>query len=262
VIEMRKKSTYVVLIGIILVFSLIMFLVFGVSNIKRGKYATTLVVGDDTVWTYSNKKWMNVTKQTTIKNLNWKKFNIYLDNKEFGEYYLWHDDKWYAFDEKKNAVVLDGEMLAYNSNYDITVAEFSQNNISDRTYIDYVLEQNDISPSSQTTTEYFVNFDYDNDGSDEQFYVISNVFAMDFDPETNFAIVFMVKDDRIYYLYNDISKNRTYNGCMPYITSFIDVDNDNNYEVILSCARYSVNGVVKMLYKYENGEFKIAISNQ
>lgn len=261
-INMRKKSTYVVILVFISVFSLIMFLVFGVSNIKKGKYATTLVVGDDTVWTYSDKHWMNVTKVTSLKKLDWNKFNIYLNNKEFGEYYLWHDDKWYAFDDEKNAVVLDGEMLAYNSNHEIKVSEFEQEEIVDRTYVNYVLEQNDISPSSQTTTEYLVNYDYDNDGEEEQFYLISNVFAMDFDPETSFSIVFMVKDERVYYIYNDISKNKTYNGCMPYITSFLDVDNDNRDEMILSCAKYSVNGVIKMLYAYENGEFKIVISNQ
>jgi hypothetical protein len=259
---MRKKSTYVVLLVAIFAFSLVMFLAFGLNNIKTGKYATTLLVGDDTVWTYSNKNWLNVTKQTSIKKLDWKKFNIYLNNKKFGEYYLWHDDKWYAFDEKKNAVALDGEMLAYNANHEIKIKEFNESDITDRTYINYVLDQNGISPSSQTTTEYVVNFDYDSDGIEEEFYVISNVFALDFEPETNFAIVFMVKDDTIYYLYNDISSNDTYNGCMPYITSFLDVDNDDKYEMILSCARYSVNGTVKMLYKYDNGEFKIAISNQ
>lgn len=261
-INMRKKSTYVVILVFIGVFSLIMFLAFGVSNIKKGKYATTLIVGDDAVWTYSDKHWMNITKYTTIKKLDWKKFNIYLDNKEFGEYYLWHDDKWYAFDDKKNAVKLDGELLAYNSNHEIKINEFSQSEISDRSYINFVLEDNDISPSSQTTSEYVVNYDYDNDGVEEQFYVISNVFAMDFDPETSFSIVFMVKNDEIYYIYNDISKNKTYNGCMPYITSFLDVDEDNTDELILSCARYSVSGVVKMLYKLENGEFKIIISNE
>jgi len=259
---MRKKSTYIILLVVIVVFFVVMFLAFGVSNIKRGKYATTLIVGDDTVWTYNNKHWMNVTKQSTLKKINWNKFNVYLDNKEFGQYYLWHDDKWYAFDEKKNAVILNGELLAYNSNYKIKINNFNQNDITDRTYVNYVLEQNDLSPSSQTTTEYVVDYDFDKDGVEEQFYVISNVFAMDFDPETSFSIVFMVKDEKVYYLYNDISKNRSYNGCMPYITSFLDVDNNNVDEMILSCARYSVNGVVKMLYTFENGEFKIVISNQ
>ena len=52
-----------------------------------------------------------------------------------------------------------------------------------------------------------------------------------------------------------------FNGCKPYFNSFIDVDNDSRYEFILNCAEYSTNGVSRMLYKYDNNEFKILISN-
>ena len=260
---MRKKSTYIVLLVSLIAFFLVMFLVFGLDNIKKEKYATTLLVGDDTVWTYSNKKWNNISKVTTIKDLSWKKFNVYNDNKKVGNYYLWRDeDRWYAFDDKKNAIPMSGEFFAYDANYDIDVSDFTEEEITDRTYVNQVLEENDLSPSSKTSTEYMIRFDYDNDGVEEEFYLISNVFALDFTPETSFSIVFMVKNDQVYYIYKDISTNRIYNGCMPYFTTFLDSDDDGNYEFVLSCARYSVSGVVKMLYKNEKGEFKILISNQ
>ena len=107
-----------------------------------------------------------------------------------------------------------------------------------------------------------VSFDFDNDGKDEDFYVISNVFPLDFEPEMSFSIVFMVKDNNIYYIYNDVSKNNFTNGCKPFFTSFLDADNDGTYEFILSCGRYSISEQIDMLYKYSDDEFKILISNQ
>ncbi len=259
---MSKKRTYIILIIAVLSFFIVMFLLFGLDNIKRGKYATILVVGDNTIWTYSNNNWSNVVEYTKIKNLNWKNYKVYLNNEYFGKYQLWHDDKWYAFDKDKKAVILDGELLAYNSNYNIDVKGVNESPISDRTYVNYVLQDNDLSPSSETTSEFLVSFDYDNDGVEEDFYVISNVFPIGFEPEMSFSIVFMVKNDKIYYIYNDVSKNRDTNGCKPYFTSFLDADNDGMYEFVLSCGRYSISEPIDMLYKFDHDEFKILISNQ
>ena len=72
----------------------------------------------------------------------------------------------------------------------------------------------------------------------------------------------MVKDGKVSYLYNDISKNNSFNGCKPYINTFLDTNNDGTYEMILSCGKYSANEEVDMLYGYKENEFQILISNQ
>jgi hypothetical protein len=259
---MRNKRTYFILIIILIVFFLVMFFVFGTDNIKVGKYNTTLLVGEDTVWSYSDKKWTNITKTTSIQKLNWNKFNVYSNNEKVGEYQLWYSDKWYAFDDDNNAVTLDGDFLAYKSNHTINVKGFTEEEITDSTYVDYVLKENDLSTSSQFTSAYKTSFDFDSDGVEEDFYVISNAFPTDFEPENIFSIVFMVKDSTVYYIYNDISKNVSFNGCKPFLTSFIDVDEDDVYEFILGCGRYSVSEQVNMLYQFEEDSFKIIISNQ
>ena len=82
---------------------------------------------------YNNKKWNNVIDLTKIKELNWNNYKVYLNNEYFGKYQLWHDDKWYAFDKDKKAVMLEGDLLAYASNYDIDVKSFTENPINDRT---------------------------------------------------------------------------------------------------------------------------------
>lgn len=259
---MRNKKTYIILLLVLIVFFVVMFLIFGVNNIRQSKYDTTIIVGDNTVWTYSNNRWLDLKTRSSIEALNWKKYNLYVNNEKLGNYYLWHDDKWYAFDDDKNAVVLDGELLAYRANFPVSILKYTEENITDRTYVDYVLEENNLSLSSQFTSFYKTSVDFDSDGEAEEFYVISNAFPIDFDPEMIFSIVFMVKNDTVYYIYNDISENRSFNGCKPYFTSFLDTNNDNEYELILSCGRYSTAEAVNMLYKFEEDSFKIAISNQ
>ena len=47
-----------------------------------------------------------------------------------------------------------------------------------------------------------------------------------------------------------------------FIQSILDADNDNNYEILLSCNEYSNSSQTDILYKYdlEKDEFKILVS--
>jgi len=255
---MKKNKVYIVLIAVVIIFLLVMFLLFGFDELKKESYDTTIVVGDDTLWVYNNKSWSRVSK---FDQFNWKKFDVYTNNEKIGNYYLWYSNKWYVFDDNKEAVLTDGDLLGVSANYDISVYNHSISEIDDYSYVYSVLEDNDLPTSSKFTSNYKVVLDIDNDGIEEEFYVISNAFPMDFNPTKIFSIVFMVKDEKIYPIYTNISNNSGFNGCKPYFSSFIDVDEDSKYEVILSCAKYSTSSVSRILYKFNNKEFKILISN-
>lgn len=255
---MRGKKTYIVLIAILLVFLVVMFLIFGLDEMKARGTTTTLIVGDDTVWYYSDKTWSNIS---SYGDFNWKKYDVYLDNIKNGNYYLWYNDKWYAFNDNKKAVKLEGEILAIDSTTNVTVSHFSSSEIDDYSYVYRVLKDNKLPTNSQYTVDKKIALDYDNDGEDEDFYIISNVFSMDFYPENLFSIVFMVKNEEIYPIYTKVEKNEGFNGCKPYISGFVDVNNDSKSEIILSCSEYSVSGISRMLYEYKNNEFKMLIYN-
>ena len=259
---MRGKKTYIGLIAIFLVFFAFMFVIFGLPSIKKKKYSANIIVGEQTIWNYKDNKWTSIKANTSIQDLSWQEYNVFINNQKVGNYYLWHDDKWYAFDKNRKAIVLDGYLLAYQANFDLKVFSFSEEEIVDRTYVDYVLEQNNLDITSQFTISSKVSFDFDNDGVIEDFYLISNAFSYEVVPDNIFSLVFMVKNNTIYPIYTDVDANRGFNGCQPYLRSFLDVDNDNTSEFILSCSKYSIAGDVDMLYKFENDEFKIIISNQ
>lgn len=260
---MRGKKIYIVLITIILVFFLIMFALFGVDNIKKGRYNTTLIIGNDTVWAYKKKRWINLSNSSYVRDLNWKKFNVFINNEKVGNYLLWYSDKWYAFDDKKNPIKLDGgKLLAYNSNHDIPIYNFKTENIDDMEVVKQMLEENNLDRDSKFTASYKVVFDFDGDEEEETFYLVTNVFPSDFHPEKIFSLVFMVDKDDIYPIYTDISNNNGYNGCKPYFNTFLDINNDKKYEMVLSCSKYSVSNTIDMLYEFVDKEFKIKISNQ
>lgn len=262
---MRDTKVYIGLLVAIAVLSIVMFLLFGVDNIKQEKYSSTIIVGDTSVWKYEKKKWLNIRTRTTLDELSWKKYHVFSNNEELGEYSLWYsDNRWYAFDDKKNAIPVDATLFAYQANFDLNVYSFEVEEVdSNDQYVVKVLQDHNLGLSSNFTSIYKTKVDFNNDSNKEDFYIISNAFPMGTDPDVIFSIAFMVRNDEITYLYEDIAtKTSSYNGCKPYYNKFLDTNNDGISEIILSCGRYSANDQVDMLYQYIDNEFKIVISNQ
>ena len=260
---MRKKRTYIVLIFILVLFALFMFFIFGRDYVKKSKYSTILIVGNNSVFTYDNKRWKKITSVNTLNDLSWKKYSVFVDKENIGDYYLSHDDRWYAFDDDKNAIKLDGDLLGIASNHDIIVVKLDDILVDNSdSIVQEVLLDNNLSLSSEFTSAYKNVFDFDNDGVDEEFYILTNAFPTTFTPTDYFSIAFMVKNNKIYYIYNDFRTNELFNGCKPYYNTFLDIDNDKKYEFIFSCASFSENGRSDMLYKFSKDGFKILISNQ
>ena len=259
---MKKKKRYIVILAVLAIYVVIMVLVLGKDMLVKSKDEATIVIGDTSIWVYKDKGWTNITNPQTISSLSWTEYNVYLDNQEYGKYYLWNDDKWYLFDKNKKAIPREGTLLAIKSNYDIKVKNFTSKNIRNYYHVEKMLEQNDLSTSSKYTVEQEVSIDIDNDGNNETIYFVSNAFSLDYNPSKIFSIVFMVKNSKIYPIYTDIAPNTTNNGCKPYLSAVLDVDQDNIYEMVISCGKYSTETPSDMLYKLTDDGFKIVISNQ
>ncbi len=260
--KIKKKKRYVILVLILLLYFGLLFYFLGYKNVKNKGNTATILVGNETVWNYENKKWFHIKKQATIEKLNWQKFHVYLNQEEIGDYYLWHDDRWYLFDKNKKAVNKSGDLLAIRANYNIAVAAMEEVEMTEDAYVQQVLEEYHLPFPSQYTTRKKLIFDIDNDGIKEEFYILSNAFAIDFYPETAYSFIFMVKEQQITMLYHNIVKNTGTNNCQPDIYSVLDIDRDKKYEMIVACYNYSIETPVYMLYQQQKDQFKILISNQ
>ena len=71
----------------------------------------------------------------------------------------------------------------------------------------------------------------------------------------------MEKNSVTYPMYSSVENNDGFNGCKPYISAIFDADGDKEYEILLSCGKYSENGTMETLYKFEKDSFKILINN-
>ena len=258
-----NNKVYIVLLVILFVFFIVMFLLFGVENIKQESYSSTIIVGNSSVFQYKKEKWMNLRMKSSLDELSWNTFKVYQDKQEFGEYELWYsDNKWYAFDHDRNAVNIEDSLFAYDGNYDLKVTYPEEKQVSNLEYVYQVLMENNIPTSEEFTSIYKLDFDIDNDTVEEEFYIATNTFMVGYTPEKIFSFAFMVKNNNIYPIYQDIRENQYYDSCKPYYNVFLDVNNDDKYEFILSCGKYSNQVQMDILYQFVENEFKILISNQ
>lgn len=259
-----KKSNKSIIIFIVLLIGLstIFMLTIGVKLIKDNKNKDVIIVGNEAIFEKQDNKWVNISF-ADINNYNWKKYYTYIDNQYYGYYSLYNNEKWYLFKDKNQAVNYNGDLLALNGETRYKVVQFNLHDIENKDYITKVLNDNNIKDDSELSSSSVVYVDIDNDGEKEPIYTISNKFSMEDVGNTYFSFIFMVKNDKIIYLYKKLEKDldSSYSGCKPYINSILDVDEDDQYELILSCGYYSNNGIRHSLYKFKEGVFKLLVSN-
>ena len=261
---MKKNNLIIIfIIVLIVIYCLVLFFFFGGSKrVSKENNDVVLIPDQSTMWTYSKNHWTNVTLDESIEQLNWLKYNVYVDDEKIGNYYMWYDNsKWYLFDKDRNSINYEGELFAYNSNYDVKLVEYEDNEIEDFSYVNEMLKKKKLNAidNSEYVVSSQINIDVDNDGEEEVFYIVSNssISASD---TNNFSIIFMVKDDKIFDIYSEINNSST---CLPYISKFIDVDEDNKLELIVGCDSLSINGNKKFLYKFtKENKYKIIVSNR
>lgn len=259
----KLNKTSLISIFVLLILASIFFFTIGKNLIENNKINNVIIIDNNAIFKeQGNNKWKNISFNK-ITNYNWKKYNTYIDNSYYGKYYLYNNEKWYLFKDKTKAVNYDGNLLALGGNIKYKVVNFTTYDIEDYTYVKKVLNDNEISEKVFLTSDSLISIDINNDGIKESIYTISNKFSTENDSDIQFSFVFMVKNNKIIYLYKNIEKNQDniYVGCKPYINSILDINEDNKYEIILSCSYYSNNGIEHKMYKYENQEFKMLVSN-
>ena len=250
-----KNKRYIYIIVILFISVFLFFIFYGINAIKDYNKDEILIVSDNIFRKYKSK-WFKIQD---MKSMNWKKFHIYVNNDYYGDKYLYYNEKWYIFEKDKKALTYSGDILAFNANY--KVVKFNEiNNYSDKN-IEKILEENK-SENLGIENSYYIDVDIDNDGSLERIYVVTNRFSDKLNSGKFFSYVFLVKKEKITYIYKEESNDSdSYSGCKPYISNIIDVDEDNKYEIIMTCSYYS-NGIKKYnLYEYQKGKFNLLVSN-
>ncbi len=254
---MKSNKVIVVLIAFLVIFAFLFYWLVGRERVERNNYQLVMITENEVTWNCYGSSW---EKKTNINDYNWKKMDVFIDGKYSGKYYIYHDDQWYLYDDNKEAVDINGNFLAIESNFDVNAVSFEMSEIEDNEYVVEELENKGLSTGSQLTVNDETKVDIDNDGKEETLYVISNTFPIDFDTDFSFSYVFMEKDGQIYDVFSNESDNM-YTAVRPFINAIIDTNNDGIYEILISTAEYSNQGQGHILYEWKNNTFQKIIEN-
>ena len=254
---MKSNKVIIVLIVLLIIFAFLFYWFIGKDRMERRSYDLTMVTEGDATFHYYGTTW---EKKYDIEDFNWKKMDVFLDGEYKGKYYIWHDDKWYIFDDNKEAINYTENFLAIKTNFEVKAKSFETENNTDNDEVYNMLQKNSISPNAELTVNTKSVVDMDGDSKEEEIYIVSNTFPMDSNPDYTFSIVFMKKDGNIYEIYKHTTENM-YDGVRPYINTIIDTNNDGIYEILLSTSEYSTQKMGHILFEWDGSKFQKIIEN-
>ncbi len=257
-----NKKIYIGILLFLVLFFLFMFFLFGRDYLKQEKESFSIIIGNDTLWSYQNNQLTNRMNYSSIEKYNNQEYFVFLSDQKFHNLVLSHDDSWKAFENNKGEVSLTDDFFAYQSSFDLSLTSVSIQKINKMKYVRQVLESNGISSNSEFSSSYMFSFDIDQDGGLEDFYSVSNAFLIGSKADKVFTFFFMVKDNKIFYVYRDVDQYNSYSGCKPYVSFFLDINHDSNYEFIFNCGRYSKETPIRRIYRFQNQQFEILVSNE
>jgi len=265
---MKEKSTnekvgiYIVIFLIVLL--VVILVLYKLNILGRKPDEANLVIDDEVMFKYSKKKW-SIVDQNLYENYNWNKYKVYSDNEYIGKKYVVNMiDKWYVFEKNRKSVTVPGDKLYLGGKINTDLGKFVKEDFvsSDMNYIHKILDNYKISRDDQNkyTYGYKVSFDFDNDGKDEELFVISNMFS-DVEVKNSYSFMFIKDGSNTKIIYNKVyGSGNNLTGCYSYLYGIVKVDGTNNYQLITKCSHYSVSLENEYgLYQYKNNRVEMLI---
>jgi len=253
---MKKKNSVIIVIIFLLVAIALLALVLSRKNTKEDTPAASevyrLVVGDS-VHEYSNNIWSKVDKD----NYGKEEYNIYVNNKYFGYYYLYYIKAWNIFDSEDNYVNYNGSILAFSNNFNIKVSNYNINNITNTEIEEAKALGIDINLSELDINE-LVYIDLDNNGVLDKIVNVSNIdYTSDY--SNYYDLTYVVLNGEVIEIMNKKIEAKDYLISPVYrINNIININDEGNKSIILRESYFSLAGeTCYNLYrnndnKYEN----------
>ena len=95
---MNKK--YYILIAILIAYFLIIFLVFGLDNLKLEQRTAIIFIDKETAWSLEKNKWNKI--EIDNEKISNQKFNVFINNENIGNFYLEKKENWLLYDTSRN----------------------------------------------------------------------------------------------------------------------------------------------------------------
>lgn len=247
----KNNKAYVAIIIILFIYLLFAYIFYKKQPEK--KKTNTLIVTDNSKYIYNNKQ---LTKLEDESLANWNDYNIYINNKYIGEYKLQYNDKWYIYNEQRDPIKYEGNVIAF-SNIDMNVFDYNRINIMDneQNMIKNYLEKENITFVDYNIYNSKVEIDLDDDGKTEKIYIINS--KINDNEENIFSMILVEKNNKLIPVISKVIPKNEYSDIDIYdLYGIIDIDKDDKKEIIISKMIYSQpDSSCEIIFKYENGKY-------
>lgn len=232
----NSKKWKIVLTFVVLI---IILLISGYIYLQNQNKPLYLVFKDYGSFKYEDDKWYNIDIATD--KIFDKKFTVFIDNIKKGKYEIrYFSDRWYYFNDDRDSIDFTGDLFAYYSNKNISVANIEKQklNTDDIEYLNKVLQKENIEVTN--LDDYRINekviLDIDADEKEETIYAVSNADVMENNGKV-FSCLFYVKNDKVYTLKLDIYENQEEDYYLYSINNLFQMENNGKY--FLSIIQFS-----------------------
>lgn len=263
---MKKYKGIIILIIVLLVYSLIMFFLFSSKeegknpiekitesiNDNSDKRNNYFIVTDNSEYEYYYKSF----RKTSVSNIEKQdKFNVYVDNKLFGEYKLKYVSLWNLFDENNNFKMYDGKLFAVSNNLNTKVRDIKirEMNESDKVLL---INKFNLNTFNYITTDEVVDIDLDNNGVNDEIICLSSMQESD-NSNNHYNIVVVKLNDDIITLVEEKGDNAKYVYNIYSVINIFDRQQDN---IIISRTKdydSDAPSTQELIYQYKNNQYVI-----
>ena len=245
-----------------LVYFAIFICLFGITTIRKFFSKAYIVLDSGDKWMLENTKWVNLPDNENSL-YNWQKYKIYTDNKYFGDYKIFYNNKIYLFDDKDKSVSYDAlNVIALKGNFAIVNYEETEN--FDEKGIEFLedfIKKEKLNVELEQFRLKMYEIYHKNSEKSDKIYVATNLFKNAGETNEVMTIIFCEYDDGdiqvLYSKFGDI--NTQLRSCSPQIRNVIDFLDDGKYEIIFECIYYMSSDTCHMMFEKEFGSYRKVI---
>ncbi len=249
---MKKIKNIVLMIILLFIWIVLYLFVVNKDKIANQKSVSQyILINQFTCWRYTNSKWTSLSYATdefnTSKELNWKKYDIYIQNQYYKTLdYVVKDGKEFYFDDNTHSYEINDEKIMFNKGSYLKLKDFNQSELTsdDEVIIGNILNKYKISDENLTVKDKYV---IENDAA---LYVVSNYTgSYPVDSKNMFSLVFYRKNNINYVLIK--------NGFIEHVNSYrlaFVVDAKNKFDNFIISATCE-SGPCYWMYEYHKGKY-------
>ena len=214
-----------------------------------------LFIGSSARFHYSDGKWTNDEGKPS-----YSKFQVYntFTNKKIGTRNVKYNDGWYI--RTKNQYIANNDVILFKGKGKLKILSYEETYVSDDRGVEKVLKKYNL--PIKEYNGYYISIDIDNDGDNEKIYSLKNYYdGIYFERDVYYSLVYILDDGNMIELSYDKSNTQpNWSYTIPYI---IDLNNDDNYEILVSKTTIDSKSSAKLkMYGLQDGKYVKLVSTE